>query len=90
MNPEEVAFENATASPTELYKAYDSLITKSYNIDEMKVLVTRVNSAYDCLTSLCSNLSNADLVPGTSITKLDLILSIGSLNLRFSSGSIKC
>ena len=37
----------------------------------MKVLVTRVISAYDCLASLCYNLSNADLVPGTSITKLD-------------------
>ena len=71
MNPEEVAIAEATASLTELYKASDSLMTKSDNVDEMKVLVTRVNSAYDCLTSLCSNLSNADLVPGTSITKLD-------------------
>ena len=71
MNPEEVAIAEATASLTELYKSSDSLMTKSDNVDEMKVLVTRVNSAYDCLTSLCSNLSNADLVPGTSITKLD-------------------
>ena len=71
MNFEEVAIAEATASLTELYKASDSLMTKSDNVDEMKVLLTRVNSAYDCLTSLCSNLSNADLVPGTSITKLD-------------------
>ena len=71
MNHKEVAIAEATASLTELYKASDSLMTKSDNVDEMKVLVTRVNSAYDCLTSLCSNLSNADLVPGTSITKLD-------------------
>ena len=55
MNPEEVAIAEATASLTELYKASDSLMTKSDNVDEMKVLVTRVNSAYDCLTSLCSN-----------------------------------
>ena len=46
-------------------------MTKSDNVDEMKVLVTRFNSAYDCLTSLCSNLSNVDLVPCTSISKLD-------------------
>ena len=71
MNPEEVVFAEATASLIELYKASDSLMTKSDNVDEMKVLVTRVNSVYDCLTALCSNLSNADLVLGTSITKLD-------------------
>ena len=61
MNPEEVAVAEATASLTELYKACDSLMTKSDNVEEMKVLVTRANSAYDCLTSLCSNLSIADL-----------------------------
>ena len=52
MNVEEVAIAEATASHTELYKASDSLMTKSNNVDEMKVLVTRVNFAYDCLTSL--------------------------------------
>ena len=71
MKPEEVAIAEATSLLTELYKASDSLMTKSDNVDEMKVLVTWVNPAYDCLTSLCSYLSNADLVPGTSITKLD-------------------
>ena len=34
---------------------------KGNNVEEMKVLV---NSAYDCLTSLSTNLSNAGLVPG--------------------------
>ena len=71
MNVEEVAIAEATASLTELYKASDFLMTKSDNVDAMKVLVTRVNSAYDCLTSLCSYLSNADLVQSTFITKLD-------------------
>ena len=71
VNPEEVAIAEAAASLTELYKASDSLMSKNDNVDEMKVLVTRVNSAYDCLKFLCSNLTNADLVPGTSITKLD-------------------
>ena len=71
MNVEEVAVAEATASLTELYKASDSLMTKSDNVDAMKVLVTRVNSAYDCLTSLCSNLNNADLVQSTFITKLN-------------------
>ena len=71
MNVEEVAIAQATALLTELYKASDFLMTKSDNVDEMKVLVTRVNFAYDRLTSLCSNLSNADLVQSTFITKLD-------------------
>ena len=42
MNPEEVAIAEATDSLTELYKSSDSLMTKSDNVDEMKVLVTRV------------------------------------------------
>ena len=71
MNVEEVAIAEATASLTELYKASDFFMTKSDNVDEMKVLVTRVNFAYDRLTSLWSNLSNADLVQSTFITKLD-------------------
>ena len=45
-------------------------MAKCVNVDEMKILITRINSTYDCLTFLCTKVSNAELVLCGSITKL--------------------
>ena len=71
MNSDTKAIVETVASLGELYKRGEILLA-SDNSDSVSNLMHQVNSVYDNFVTLCSNLSVSDMIPGTSITKLDV------------------
>ena len=73
MNPvNEKVISEAVASLIELYKKADILMTDMSNVNDIQSFLPDVNSAYDRLVSLCSNLNDNDPIPSTSLSKLDV------------------
>ena len=71
MNPDTKAIVETVASLGELYKRGEILLA-SDNCGSVSNPMHQVNSVYDNFVTLCSNLSVCDMIPGTSITKLDV------------------
>ena len=74
MNPDTKAVKGFVDSLGDLFKQGEILMASDNcnNCDKVTEIISNVNSTYDKLIFLCSTTSESDVLPGTSLTRLDV------------------
>ena len=84
MNPDTKAIKRVVDSLGDLFKQGEILMASDNcnNCDKVIEIISNVNSTYDKLIFLCSTISESDVLPGTSLTRLDVDERYWNLKLK--------
>ena len=87
MNPDTKALKRVVDSLGDLLKQGEILMV-SDNCDKVPEIISSVNSTYDKLVFLCSTISESDVLPGTSLTRLDVDEQYWNFDTKITAESI--